>query len=48
MQNSVSAAKSGDTAVLERMIASAIKRGDTEAAEALSAALERITGASRE
>lgn len=48
VQNSVSAAKSGDTAELERMIASAIKRGDTEAAEALSAALERITGASRE
>ena len=48
VQNSVNAAKSGDTAELEQMIASAIKRGDTEAAEALSAALERITGASRE
>ncbi|KSQ21772.1 hypothetical protein APB26_32860 [Pseudomonas aeruginosa] len=44
VQNSVNSARAGDTADLERMIAAAIKRGDTEAAAALGAALERITG----
>ncbi|HEJ2342267.1 TPA: hypothetical protein ACWLUJ_005784 [Pseudomonas aeruginosa] len=48
VQNSISSARSGDTAELERMIASAVQRGDTEAAAALSAALERIMGSSRE
>lgn len=48
VQNSVNSARAGDTAELERMIAAAIKRGDTEAAAVLSAALERITGSLRE
>lgn len=47
VQNRISSANSGDTAELERMIASAIQRGDTEAAAALSAALARIAGNSR-
>lgn len=48
VQNSVNSARAGDTAELERMIAAAIKRGDSEAAAALSAALERIAGSPSE
>lgn len=42
VQNTVNSARSDDTLELKNMIASALKRGDSEAAEALSAALDRI------